>query len=330
MAFASTADLEDWLSIPHASHGWWLDRLGVGLTELRRPSGREGEWDVQRYLSLPPALRAATVYWTLRAEISNGGADQFVWNQFAILPATLEALLHIGAFAAAANLVELAEAHLESDDEGDDAVESFLQFRSSVPESAWDASLGVVEDVRLALLAHARRAPEEFVILPIETFCWTNPAHVLRASLLQRPDARYEVLVEIQVSSDGAPSQWFELPHPPNDVPDLASAQAAFAQAIEARRDAVRRCTFALASCSKAGEGGFRVWPEDRLPLDALPLGAISATFLRDGEVFTVPGSFIAETTGDRAYGKIVVETVPPETLVWPVGARRWRVRCSA
>ena len=67
-----------------------------------------------RYRALPPALRAATIFFVLRAEVFNGGEDQFVWNQFSILAETLEAFSHIGAHGAVGFLHELGEKLLAS------------------------------------------------------------------------------------------------------------------------------------------------------------------------------------------------------------------------
>ena len=86
-----------------------LDWLGLELEHLRRPHGDAGARAVEAFRAATPALRAATAWFTIRAEIRNGGVDQLAWNQRPLLPPLIEALHHIGAHQLAAHLTDLGE-----------------------------------------------------------------------------------------------------------------------------------------------------------------------------------------------------------------------------
>lgn len=329
MALASVDQVTLYLSLPSISDGWWLDQLGMGLVNLRRPRGREGDWDVERYQRLPPALRAATVFYTLRAEVANGGVDQFVWNQFSILPRTIEAFDHIGAVGAAGLLAELGDALVEHpDDVGAGAVARFLAFRAATDGRGWTTDADPVDDVRQALLRHMAMQPEGFVVAPVETRSWTNETQTLRASILRRPDARYEVSVEIGCPDARAELVWYELSRAPDDVADIASARSNLDAAIEARRRSPSRCTFVVANCSTGDPGQQRVWPDDKLALDSLPLGPVHVTFSRGEEVITANGTFVQNSVEQRGYGQVLVDVAPPDTRHWPPLEPRWHATC--
>jgi hypothetical protein len=329
MALASVEQVTVYLGLPSISDGWWLDQLGMGLPNLRRPRGREGDWDVERYERLPPALRAATVFFTLRAEVANGGVEQFVWNQFSILPRTIEAFDHIGAVSAAGELAELGDALVaHADDVGTDAVARFLAFRAATDGRGWTTEADPVEDVRQALLRHMRTRPEEFVVAPVETRCWANETQTLRGSILERPDARYEVSVEIGCPNPGSELVWYELSRAPDDVADIAIARSNLAAAIEARRRSPTSCSFVVSSCSSDTAGQHEVWPDDKLALDSLPLGPVHVTFSRGDEVIATNGSFVQDPVDRRGYGQVVVEVAPPDTEQWPPREPRWLATC--
>ncbi|MEZ4398967.1 MAG: hypothetical protein R3B06_03060 [Kofleriaceae bacterium] len=190
-----------------------LDWLGLELEHLRRPSGDAGAWAVARFVAAPPALRAATAWFTIRAEIRNGGIDQLAWNQLAILPALIEALRHIGAHHTAAVLTELGAAALRED--GDD-LDAFLDVRRrvggpwpTVPDDA-DAPEPLAE-IYAALIAHARARPAEFVLAPVETHAWQHGDRPHRTTIYRRPDGALEVV--LATTTDGG--VWVDVPHRP-------------------------------------------------------------------------------------------------------------------
>ena len=308
----------------------WLDSLGVELPNLRRPRGQEGARDVGRYRGLPPALRAATVFFPFRAEISNGGMDQFVWNQLSILPETVDAFVHIGALGAAGEITELAEVLVRETPESleDDAVARFLAFRGRGEDQAWSSAADPVDEVRAALLRHARARPEEFVLEIVERSDWENDRQRFRASILRRVDGRLSVDVELGLG--GGPSSatsWYSLPGPAEVFEDIEVARVAVAEAQARRRIPPAECTF-LVSSSSERDRRWTVWPEDAVPLDALPLGPIRATFTRGDERVTASGTFEAAPIDGRGYGRVVVDVGLPDTRCWPPLEPRWHARC--
>lgn len=206
-----------------------LDGLGLELDDLRRPHGETGAWAVARFCAATPALRAASAWFTIRAELRNGGVDQLAWNQAAIAPALIEALLHIGAPGLAGTLIELGEELSRADDDRD-AVATFLAFRERVGGPWPPAELDPIEEVAAALLAHAQAHPDQYVCEPLETV--DHPPR--RALIRRRPDGLLEVALQEHraptASTSGAPGDgyWVELPVPPLTFAaiDLAAARA--------------------------------------------------------------------------------------------------------
>lgn len=212
-----------------------LDGLGLDLEALRRPHGEVGAWAVARFEAAPPALRVASAWFTIRAEIRNGGVDQLAWNQLARLPALIEGLHHVGAHGLATLLAELGEGVHRSSDEPD-AVAEFLAFRRRVG-GPWCTDEGgdPIEEVAEALVAHARAHPEEFVCEPVDERTATDADPPRRALVRRRPDGRLEVALQdfrryehpstLAASGGG---YWVELPVPPITFggDELAAARA--------------------------------------------------------------------------------------------------------
>lgn len=248
-----------------------LDGLAVTLPHLRRPRGQRGDWDVARYRAMPPALRAASGFFVMRAEIANGGEDQLVWNQIAILPSMIEALVHVGADQAAAFLAELATELLESEPDPDhDAVQAFMAFRTKLGDRSWSGGADVIDDVAQALVAHALAHPDEFVVERVERLEWNDGRHDFRATTLRFPDGCYEVQVEEHVQGEWV--EWAELPRDAERWATLEEARAIAERERDARRVSPTRLTYTVTSCSRNGEGRYRLYPD--FPVDRLPIGA--------------------------------------------------------
>ncbi len=309
---------------------YFLYDLGVELPNLRRPRGREGTWDVDRYRSLPPALRAATIFFTFRAEVNNGGVDQFVWNQFSILAETVDAFVHIGALGAAGLIAELAEEIVRESPESleEDSVARFLAFRRAVGERGWAPADDPLADVRDALLRHGNAHPEEFVLEIVERSDWGNDRQRFRSSILRQVDGGLLVDVEIGLGLL-ASTNWYALSRPAAVYQDLEAARAAVAEAQARRRFPPTECTFVVANSSSSNDR-WTIWPDDTLPLDALPLGPIRAEFSRGDERVSAIGTFDPDPMDNRGYGKVVVDVAPPDTTHWPPREPRWQGRCVA
>lgn len=323
MTCRSKGDVDGVLSLyEHFGDRGDLDGLAVDLPNLRRPRGFPGECDIARYKMLPPALRAASVFFTLRAEVANGGIDQFVYNQLSILPDTIEAFAHIGATGTAAFLLELGS-ELLSDAEylDDEAVSGFIAFRSATNNEGWESG-GDVDDVRDALARHAKNHPEEFVVLMVEEREWCNKHQKFRATVLLRPDALHEVLLAIAVGE-----KWVELSRPPETL-SLYDARGRIEDEIRQRHLAPTQCTFLLDSCSEREDGEVRLWATETLGLDALPFGPLELAFVRGEETFHAKGRFIADLSSFApSRGAVQSARRPPEAEGRPTG---WTVTCTS
>lgn len=299
-----------------------LDGLAVDLPNLHRPCGFPGECDVARYKMLPPALRAASVFFTLRAEVANGGIDQFVYNQLSILPETIDAFAHIGATGTAAFLLELGS-ELLSDAEylDDDAVGGFLAFRSATNNEGWESG-GDVDEVRDALVRHAKKHPEEFVLPVVEEREWCNDHQTFRATIVLRPDALHEVLLAIAVED-----KWVELSTPPETL-SLDDVRRRIDDEINQRQLAPKRCTFGIDSCREQEDGEVRLRATETLGLDALPFGPLALAFVRGEETFHAKGRFMADLSSYApSQGAVHSARKPPDAEKRPTG---WTVTCTS
>ncbi|MFK8001691.1 MAG: hypothetical protein AB8H86_19005, partial [Polyangiales bacterium] len=232
-------------------------------------------------------LRAC--FFTLRAEVANGGIDQFVYNQLSILPETIDAFAHIGATGTAAFLLELGS-ELLSDAEylDDDVVSGFLAFRSATKNEGWESG-GDVDEVRDALVRHAKKCPEEFVVPILEEREWSNDRQTFRATVLLRPDDLHEVLLAIAVED-----KWVELSRPPETL-SFDGARRRIDDEINQRQLAPKRCTFSLDLCREREGGEVLLRATEVLGLDALPFGPLALAFVRGEETFHAKGRFMAD-----------------------------------
>lgn len=319
-----------------------LEFLAIDLPHLRRPERTdEGPWDVERFRGLPPALRAVTGWYTVRAEINNGGVDQLVWNQFAILPELIEAFAHIGARASAALLAELGAELLEAEPElaTASAVDAFMTFRRRV-DTQWSDDGDVLSDVSNAILRHAREHPEEYVLELAEQHEWFDGVDHFRSRILRRPDHRYEIAIDKRIDEerDGATAWfWSELPRPA-EIAQTVDAARTIAERERARRTASPTVLqLAVTSCSSmfANDGSHWLWPS--VPVDRLPQDARLTLLLRfaDGTETNATGRFHVEKTGDtRCRGNVILDpgaTLPPDERTsnsppwWGSG---WKAEC--
>ncbi|MGH1348745.1 MAG: DMP19 family protein [Nannocystales bacterium] len=316
-----------------------LDNLGVTLPLLRRPRGTHGEWDVARYRGLPAALRAASVASTFRAELANGGIDQFAYNQLPILGETMQSFVHIGASGVAHELLRLGEALL-SDPEflGDDVVAGFMGFRKAVDpdESLWTE--GYVPEVQARLLQFASAHPEQFVVAVVARREWDCDTQRFRADVLRMPDGTHEVRTSLRVKPDSrVPAGWtggfYELARPATTF-SLEQANAHLLEEIERRATAPTTSSFVVSSFGTSRRGAHRVYPAaDMLGLDLLPVGRqLKVRFTRESTVFETSGRFLPDLMlyDGRAYGELVVDEVPADTERWPPPQRRWHACCQA
>ncbi len=308
-----------------------LDFLAVDLPLLRRPSGRDGERDLARYRMLPPALRAVTILFVLRAEVRNGGADQFVWNQDFILAETIEAFAHIGATGAAGFLLELGKELLESDSSEENVVTAFLAFRSQVGDQGWNSDdVDLVGDVEEALMQHARTSPEEFVVAAVESEEWTAGGEDLRSTILRRPDGLFEVAIHKAVIHEVEPTEertesptqevrWHEMPRDAECLSTVDAARLVAKRERSKREVAPTQCGFKVSQWSES-----RLWPTEKLALDLLPVGAsLLLRFHKEGQEATRTGRFVSEDFG--RYGRIVMdEDAPTDNNAY----RGWQAEC--
>lgn len=300
-----------------------LFSLGVSLPHLRRPSGTYGVWDVERYCALPLALRAASVFFTFRAEVVNGGVDQFVFNQLSILPATIQAFLHIGAEGVAALLVELGDELMrEKEWLSDSAVDGFLAFRRNTDFRGYEA-YGDSHTVAEALAAYARVHPEAFIVETLETTNWSHSSAEFEGRILRRPDGAHEVSVRMLCER-----QWLEFARPPATF-DLEGARQKLGEEMDARKVPRTSCTVEVKERSRGEDEP--LWPRDPLPLDALPLGrALDLVFTHpNGDTLMTQGEFLRQDMcGDRAYGQVYSREGPD--IPFPPVEPFWSVTCTA
>lgn len=317
-----------------------IDGMGMALPHLRRPRDQRGEWNVARYLVMPPALRAASSYHVISAEIANGGEDQLVWNQTAILPAMIEAFLHVGAEHSAAYLAALAMELLEGEPDSDrEAVEAFMAFRKRLGDRVWDDDVDVRGDVADAILVHARSHPEEFVVEPVEQIAWSDGRTEFRSTILRFPDGRHEVQVDVGVADEHY--EWVELPRDAERPATLEEARAIALRERQARSASPTHLTYTVSSCSRDGDGRYRLYPE--LAPDRLPVGArlrLRIRFPDDdpsdvaGETIETPGVVELDTLLDPSIRVVAAAdaAIPPSTKnphVHPFWGSGWEVECE-
>ncbi|MFK8004210.1 MAG: hypothetical protein AB8H86_31885, partial [Polyangiales bacterium] len=232
------------------------------------------------------------------------------------------AFAHIGATGSAALLLELGS-ELLSDAEylGEDAVSGFLAFRNATNDEGWESG-GDVDEVRDALVRHAKKHPEEFVVAVVEEREWSNDHQTFRATVLLRPDALHEVLLAIAVED-----KWIELSRPA-EILSLADARRRIEDEIRERPLAPVRCAFRLDSCSEREDGEVRLWATEVLGLDALPFGPLALAFVRGEETFHAKGRFMADLSSYApSQGAVHSARRPPDVEKRPTG---WTVTCTS
>lgn len=296
-----------------------LPCLGVDLARLRRPRGSDGDRDVARYRELTPALRAATILEVLASEAANGGIDQFVWNQFSILAATIEALLHIEAHGPAGLLARLGVQLLEQTDDPDgDVVANFMAFRARTElENTFEG--GIILEVTDALTRFALLRPEEFVLEPVEVSEWQVGDERFRTAILRRPDDHFEVAVYKGVyladdESSAGDLQWHELARDAVLLADHAAARAHAADERNQRSTEPDELIFIVSEWSDSGSHwpGARLWARGDLAVDSLPNRAPLLVVLQgEHRQVEATGRFVADRWEPR-YGHVWLDDDPP------------------